>query len=623
MKNKTKAVLLTLLLVWGLTGCNVQNKEESPSGLSSVPDTSVEESIAESPASDFSFHEIDGRGIVYYHGDDEHVVIPAQIDGKPVTEIGRQAFYRYDKLVSVTIPSSVTAIENEAFNYCTNLKTVRLTSGLQKIGSNAFKNCISLSEITLPDTLTTIGDSAFSCCYDLKQVHIPASVDNWWGGAFYMSGLESVTFEEGLTYIGYGSFAVTKLKEVVLPSSIESIEFNAFNGCDDLENIVLNQGLQKIDSGAFGHCSKIEEIVIPASVSEMNESAFTNCENLEYVIFEGDAPASFTDPNSLSLGSYYVCHYEDAKGFSSPYWNHYKTAVISKDHKTVTKPEITYSGDYEYVEHDGEIEIIKYFGSSKKVTVPSEIDGKPVTAIGYGAFALNAVLEKLHIPSSVKLIDGYAFAYCDLLSDVTLSNGLQTIGREAFCLCDGIKSIALPQTLTELGDDAFSNCRGLTEITIPAGIETWGSGAFAFTSIASVTLREGLASIGEAAFYGTQLTELVLPSTIKTIKERAFYHCPLQSVVLNEGLETVGYNAFASNFSLTEIVIPSTVKHITEGAFENCRDLESVRFEGDAPSAYLEDPEEMLGKVNYTVYYHEGAKGFTSPLWNDFLTEIW
>ena len=172
MKNKTKAVLLTLLLVWGLTGCNVQNKEECLSGSSSVPDTSVEESIAESPASDFSFHEIDGRGIVYYHGNDEHVVIPAQIDGKPVTEIGRQAFYQYDKLVSVTIPSTVTTIENEAFNYCTNLKTVRLTSGLQKIGSNAFKNCISLSEITLPDTLTTIGDSAFSCCYDLKQVRL-------------------------------------------------------------------------------------------------------------------------------------------------------------------------------------------------------------------------------------------------------------------------------------------------------------------------------------------------------------------------------------------------------------------------------------------------------------------
>lgn len=623
MKNKTKAVLLALLLVWGLTGCNVRNKEESTSTSSSVPDSSVEESVAESPASDFSYHEINGRGVVYYHGNDEHVVIPAQIDGKPVTEIGNQAFYRYEKLVSVTIPSSVTTIGVEAFNYCTNLETVRLTSGLQMIGNNAFKNCISLSSITLPDTLTTIGESAFLCCYDLKQVHIPASVNNWWGGAFYMSGLESVTFEEGLTYIGYGSFAVTNLKEVVLPSSIESIEFNAFNGCAQLENVVLNQGLKKIDSGAFEHCSALAQIVIPASVSEVNESAFVDCEKLEHVIFEGDAPASFVDPDFLSLGSYYICHYEGAKGFSSPYWNHYKTAVISKDHKTVTKPEITYSDDYEYIEKDGEVEIVKYFGSAKKVIVPSQIGGMPVTAIRYGAFAQNAVLEKLHVPSSVKLIDGYAFAYCELLSDVTLSNGLQTIGNNAFCLCENITSITLPQSLTTLGDSAFSNCRGLTEITIPAGIKTWGSGTFAFSSIASVTLQEGLTAIGEAAFYGTELTELVLPSTVKTIEGRAFYHCPLQSVTLNEGLETVGYNAFASDFSLTEIVIPSTVKNITEGAFESCRNLESVKFEGDAPSEYLEDPEEMLDKVNYTVYYHEGAKGFTSPLWNDFLTELW
>ncbi len=625
MKNKMTAVLLILLLVWGLTGCNVQNesKDNSVSDNGNVSDVSGEESVAESPASDFSFHEIDGRGIVYYHGDDEHVVIPSQIDGKTVTEIGRQGFYENKTIVSVTIPSSVTVIGNEAFNYCINLKEVHLTSGLQKIESNAFKNCISLSSITFPDTLTTLGESVFMCCSDLKQVHIPASVKNWWGGTFYMSGVESVTFEEGLTHIGYGSFAVTNLKEVILPDSIEYIETNAFNGCDSLEKVVLNQGLQRIDSGAFGYCSALKEISIPATVTEITDRVFENCENLERVIFCGDAPNSFLDPYSLSIGAYYICHYEDASGFTSPYWNHYKTAVISDDHKTVTKPEITFFEDYEYLEQDGTISIIKYHGSSKKVIIPSKIDGKPVTSIGYAAFTMNPTLEILHIPSSVETIGDYAFAYCDLLRDVTLSEGLRVIGKEAFVLCNEIKSITLPETLKEFGDGAFTNCRGLTQITIPGSLEKWGSGAFSFTFIASVTLQEGLTSVGESAFYGTKLTELLLPSSIKTVEDRAFYNCSLQSIVLNDGLETVGSNAFASNFSLQEIIIPASVKNITEFAFESCRNLESVKFEGDAPIDYLGDPEELLGHVDYTVYYHEGAEGFTSPSWNGFKTEIW
>ena len=42
------------------------------------------------------------------------------------------------------------------------------------------------------------------------------------------------------------------------------------------------------------------------------------------------------------------------------------------------------SGDYEYsVRNDGTAEITKYKGSDSNVTIPSTLDGKTVTSIGY------------------------------------------------------------------------------------------------------------------------------------------------------------------------------------------------------------------------------------------------
>lgn len=55
----------------------------------------------------------------------------------------------------------------------------------------------------------------------------------------------------------------------------------------------------------------------------------------------------------------------------------------------VSAAEIT-SGDYQYeVLDDGTISITDYLGASTTVDIPSKIDGKTVTKIGWGAFYNN------------------------------------------------------------------------------------------------------------------------------------------------------------------------------------------------------------------------------------------
>ncbi len=64
--------------------------------------------------------------------------IPAQIDGKAVTEIAANAFYNQTSLQSVSIPSSVTKIGNGAFDGCSNLSKVTVDSPAVSYGNGVF-----------------------------------------------------------------------------------------------------------------------------------------------------------------------------------------------------------------------------------------------------------------------------------------------------------------------------------------------------------------------------------------------------------------------------------------------------------------------------------------------------
>ena len=77
------------------------------------------------------------------------------------------------------------------------------------------------------------------------------------------------------------------------------------------------------------------------------------------------------------------------------------------------------SGDWEY-EYEGKTATITlYKGSKSKVTIPSKIGGKTVTAIGREAFRKNQNIETVIIPKTVKEIGWCAFADCEFLTKVT------------------------------------------------------------------------------------------------------------------------------------------------------------------------------------------------------------
>ena len=290
------------------------------------------------------------------------------------------------------------------------------------------------------------------------------------------------------------------------------------------------------------------------------------------------------------------------------------------------------ASDFEYkVGEDGGITITKYIGTDTDVVIPEKIDGKNVTVIGGDTFsyAYNSKVVTLDMPNTVKVIEGGAFMHNKVLTTVRLSNSLSEIGGSAFEGCTNLSTIQLPATLAKIGMRAFAECTSLKQIKIPKSVMEWQSESFALSGLETIELEEGLIVLGETAFGGTNIKSIKIPGSVKIIPRNVFSLCEkLETVILNEGIEKIEVQAFRKNTSLTEIVIPNTVTACSEFAFNECTALKKVKFEGNAPSEFKNEDtslEELIGssRAPFTIYYHEGTEGFTSPEWNGYKTEIW
>ena len=92
-----------------------------------------------------------------------HYLIPEQIEGKPVTRIGKYSFLGFGGgLTHITIPDSVTSIEQDAFKSLRNLASITIGKSVTSIGHRTFYSSERLrSVIFLGDAPDDVGVSVF------------------------------------------------------------------------------------------------------------------------------------------------------------------------------------------------------------------------------------------------------------------------------------------------------------------------------------------------------------------------------------------------------------------------------------------------------------------------------
>ena len=115
----------------------------------------------------------------------EHIDVPAELGGKPVTEIGEQAFALCGHMIELILPDTITEIGPLALRDCCGLKKVVFPRHLKRLPQGLFSFChLRDPELILPEELEVIEEDAFYSAgvFDLR---IPDSVREIGRGAFF------------------------------------------------------------------------------------------------------------------------------------------------------------------------------------------------------------------------------------------------------------------------------------------------------------------------------------------------------------------------------------------------------------------------------------------------------
>lgn len=195
-------------------------------------------------------------GIWDYVGNESVVNVPANIDGKKVTQIGDMAFshsekeddgiclHHFDKIKHINLPDTVTTIGPYAFESCVNVVSIKLPKNLPHITMYTFCGMKSLQLINIPDSVKVIDYSAFAGC----------------------SALETVKLPKGLKYIDMWTFSGnSKLKDIAIPETVGEISEAAFRNCKSLKKLVIPKGVTDIADNAFEGCNNLTLYVFPNS----------------------------------------------------------------------------------------------------------------------------------------------------------------------------------------------------------------------------------------------------------------------------------------------------------------------------------------------------------------------
>lgn len=327
--------------------------------------------------------------------DEGDLVIPSEIEGHPVVEIGADAFSENGAMIRrVEVPASVKRIANGAFRMCMSLTELILHEGLEEIGEDVFY-LTPIAEISLPSTVERIGRS-----WELGSIQWKISDEN----PYYFSD-------------GYGLYrkdkseqellvvcAQDERKEYTVVSKTTAIAESAFSGNSYLEKIELLPGVTTIRTAAMESCQSLAEVILPEGLCEIQAYAFSHCIRLKEI----HLPASLEKLGLEALS--------DTFGWSDS---------LNGLEMITTEPwnphfEADENALFER-EPDGSRSIVKYFGRQREYRIPSD-----VSRIQTSAFR-RAELRKFYVPKGLRDFDADAFRECKNLEEIYLEESDTTL----------------------------------------------------------------------------------------------------------------------------------------------------------------------------------------------------
>ena len=273
------------------------------------------------------------------------------------------------------------------------------------------------------------------------------------------SGVTSVEIPEGVTSIGTAFQQKYSLTSIVIPSTVQRIEKEAFYNCYSLISVTLPEGITYIGTASFYNCSGLQSITIPTTLTSMGANSFNGCKKLSKI--------TWNSKNCTDFASESVAPFIDfSNGYS--HGNNYTTSIIFgeeveyipaylcsgfKNLLTIVFPNrVREIGKYAFCSKSGDnaLKSIKF--------------GTSLEYIGSYAFYGKNNITSIMIPDKCTTIGTYAFGQCSNLSLISIGKGITTIGNSAFCENSKINIYATTPPVITM--DVFSSISDLMAITL-------------------------------------------------------------------------------------------------------------------------------------------------------------
>lgn len=199
-----------------------------------------------------------------------------------VTTIVESAFQGCSLLSELYLPETVCEFGRAAFQGCSQMCRINIPEGVESLPSELFAQCKLLETLEIPSTVNYMGENVFWDCNSLKTFNIPASV---------------TTMEYNALWYDYGTTDVQVDEANPSFKSIDGIVYTKDGTqlihcpCGRMGTVTIAESTTKLDHSFFC-CEKLKEVIIPASVETIGEATFSDCYSLRSIYTQREEPVS-------------------------------------------------------------------------------------------------------------------------------------------------------------------------------------------------------------------------------------------------------------------------------------------------------------------------------------------